>query len=112
MARRSPAVEVPAQRGSATASATSKGPSRGPPELDPMPPGHRMSPIYQQRRRETDVCPSEETATCRRVVTAEPTLMADALAEIDALSSRAETDLKAVKNPSELEQFRIRYLGT
>jgi phenylalanyl-tRNA synthetase alpha chain len=38
--------------------------------------------------------------------------MADALAQIDELSSRADTDLKAVRNAADLEAFRIKYLGT
>ena len=38
--------------------------------------------------------------------------MPDALAEIDQLKDRADAELRAVKNAGELEQFRIRYLGS
>ncbi|MGA3067967.1 MAG: phenylalanine--tRNA ligase subunit alpha [Tepidisphaeraceae bacterium] len=37
--------------------------------------------------------------------------MADVLAEIDAVSSAAESELGAVADASQLEQFRIKYLG-
>ena len=38
--------------------------------------------------------------------------MAEPLAQIDELSKQADADLKAVSSASELEQFRIKYLGT
>src|SRR5215217_7618295 len=37
--------------------------------------------------------------------------MADALQQIDDVATRADAELKAVKNAAELEQFRIKYLG-
>ncbi|MEA2736415.1 MAG: Aminoacyl tRNA synthetase class N-terminal domain, partial [Humisphaera sp.] len=38
--------------------------------------------------------------------------MSDALIEIDQLKDRADAELRAVKNAGELEQFRIKYLGS
>jgi phenylalanyl-tRNA synthetase alpha chain len=38
--------------------------------------------------------------------------MSDALLEIDQLRDQADAELRAVKNPGELEQFRIKYLGS
>jgi phenylalanyl-tRNA synthetase alpha chain len=38
--------------------------------------------------------------------------MPDAIEQIDAVSRRADEELKAVRNIGELEQFRIKYLGT
>jgi phenylalanyl-tRNA synthetase alpha subunit len=38
--------------------------------------------------------------------------MSDALIEIDQLRDRADAELRAVKNAGELEQFRIKYLGS
>jgi phenylalanyl-tRNA synthetase alpha chain len=38
--------------------------------------------------------------------------MSDALVEIDQLRDRADAELRAVKNAGELEQFRIKYLGS
>src|SRR6476469_325506 len=38
--------------------------------------------------------------------------MADALAEIDAVASEAETDLANVATPDALEQWRLKYLGS
>ena len=38
--------------------------------------------------------------------------MSDALIEIDELKDRADAELRAVKNAGELEQFRIKYLGS
>ena len=38
--------------------------------------------------------------------------MSDALIEIDQLRERADQELRAVKNAGELEQFRIKYLGS
>ncbi|HEY8665928.1 MAG TPA: phenylalanine--tRNA ligase subunit alpha [Tepidisphaeraceae bacterium] len=38
--------------------------------------------------------------------------MADVLGQIEELAAAAEDELRAVKNAAELEQFRIKYLGT
>src|SRR5258705_13853354 len=38
--------------------------------------------------------------------------MADALQTIDEVSSRAKTELANVQTPDQLEQFRIKYLGS
>src|SRR4051812_37732018 len=38
--------------------------------------------------------------------------MADALQHIEEVKNRAMTELAAVKSPAELEQFRIKYLGS
>src|SRR5687768_2188896 len=38
--------------------------------------------------------------------------MPDALQTIDEVSSRAKADLSAVQTPDQLEQFRIKYLGS
>ena len=38
--------------------------------------------------------------------------MADALQQIETVSQRADEELRSVKNAAELEQFRIKYLGT
>src|SRR2546421_6874482 len=37
--------------------------------------------------------------------------MAEALAQIDQLSQQAESELRDVKDPQGLEQFRIKFLG-
>src|SRR5947209_5259706 len=38
--------------------------------------------------------------------------MADALAEIDELAKQADTELGGVKSAADLEQYRIKWLGT
>src|SRR2546423_7111042 len=38
--------------------------------------------------------------------------MADVLEQIESVSRQADADLSAVKNAAELEQFRIKYLGS